>query len=138
MTTLAQAPLTEVQRALRDYLTEGGSVLTVAVVLLVIAGVVVLAYLLTRRQRRTQNPPVLNDPQLLFDSLLSKLELTDNQRALLHTFARENDPEQPALLLVSAHRFDQHLGARGSSALSPGDGEALTQIRDVLFPKAPN
>ena len=135
MTTLAQAPLTEVQRAVRDYLTEGGSLLTVVVVLLVIAGVVVLTYLLTRRQRKAQNPPVLNDPQLLFENLLRGLQLTDNQRALLRTFTRENNPEQPALLLVSARLFDQHLAEHGPSSLSPGDGEGLTQIRDVLFPK---
>jgi len=135
MTAQAQAPLTEVQRALRDYLTEGGSLLTVVVVLLVIAGAVVMAYLLTRRQRKTQSPPVLNDPQLLFENLLRGLQLTAGQRGLLRAFARESHPEQPALLLVSARLFDRHVAEQDRSSSSPSDGHVLAQIRSVLFPK---
>ena len=129
---LAQDHLNDTLRGLRDYLRVGGSLLTVGLVLIVIIGVVVLTYVLTRRQQQTQNPPVVNDPQLLFESLLGGLQLTAAQRGLLRTFAQESRPDQPALLLVSSSLFDQHLAEH---RFAPPDGEAFARIREALFPQ---
>ena len=132
--TLAQDHLNDTLRGLRDYLRVGGSLLTAVLVFLVIVGVVALTYFLTRHQRRTQSPSVPNDPHLLFENLLRGLQLSAAQRTLLRTFAHESQPDQPALLLVSARLFDHHVTACGPSLASSGDSQAIARIRDVLFP----
>ena len=135
------AQLTEIQRSVRDQFQEGGSFLTVMLVLLAIAGVVLAAYCLGLRQRRAGENAQRASPQQLFRDLMDKLDLTLPQRRLLHTIARDLRIKHPAVILLSPDLFDRYVGewhVRQSRTIVD-EGEQMNprmaaQIRAVLFP----
>ncbi len=130
--------LTEIQRSVRDYFSEGGSLLAVLLVMGLVAIVLLAAYWLTRRQQRhAERSEHLDDPGQLFDDLLGALPLATPQREFLSALVREERLEQPSVILLSPARYDRcvsrHQGRAGSST---GDDQLVEQIRTVLFPKA--
>lgn len=135
------AQLTEIQRAVRDWLQEGGSPIAVLAVLACIAAVLFATYYLTRRQRRRDQGAVFADPRQLLHTLLSKLPLTPSQRYSLTRVANELDLKQPAALILSPVLFDRYFDqwrtGHGSTS-GRGADESVAKLaadaRQVLFP----
>jgi hypothetical protein len=136
--------LTELQRSVRDYLEEGGSITSVLLVIAAIAGVVALTVWLTRRQDyRAAKRARANDPQRLFRDLLQGLALGPSQRRFLDTLAKELELKQPSVILLSSSHYrrcvDEWRASRRSAGSDIGphaDETLVAETRDVLFPPA--
>ncbi|RME36443.1 MAG: hypothetical protein D6788_11585 [Planctomycetota bacterium] len=132
------AQLSEIQRAVRDYFTRGGSVLSALAVLLVIAGAVALAYYLTVRQQQPAQAMHRSDHEVLFRKLMIRLGLNLSQRRLLARIERDLDPACPCLMFLSPSLFDEFVGdwsrRQGASGEKVPVAEELRRIRRILFP----
>lgn len=136
---LAEGTLTDIQRGVRDHFVEGGSILTVAVVVTVCLLAVGLAYWLTRRLAIRSGAAA--SEKHLFASALDLVNLSTPQRTMLTAVATAERVENPAVLLLSRPLFDQHvdrwLGLKDRPQI---DDKARAQIRTArelraaLFP----
>ncbi|MGB2986278.1 MAG: HEAT repeat domain-containing protein, partial [Phycisphaerae bacterium] len=142
MTLLSEpAPLTEIQRAVRDRFQEGGSLGMVVFIVLVLAGIVFIVFYLTRRQRNRDHSARRADPQRLFNDLLHKLDTMPEQRHLLEAVAKDLHLKRPAVILLCPALFDRYIGewqTRQRSASTHAAGASRSQLilkaRGVLFP----
>ncbi len=136
--------LTPVQRAVRDQFQEGGSA---AIALLLLAGILALVFIpfwLTRRLNRDEGQrPRLNDPARLYRDWVEKLDLTLEQRRMLHAVARDLSLQQPAKILLSPQLFDRCMNQWGTDERRTGNRTVkdprerlILQIRAALFPTA--
>jgi len=108
MDVLQQDGLTEIQRAVRDTLSEGGSKMVALLILGVLVGCIALTHWLTKKTNRSY-AKVSSDPRGLFRALLGKLELTKEQKTLLEVTAKQAGIRHPSVLLLSPDLFDQHI-----------------------------
>ncbi len=105
---LQQNGLTEVQEAVRETLSAGGSKILFVAVLGLLAGLVLLTHWLTKKTNRDY-VEVASDRGGLFTELLGKLELAKEQRLLLEVTAKRVGLIHPAVLLLSPVLFDQSI-----------------------------
>ena len=133
--------LTETQRSVAEHFREGGSFLSIMLVLAVTAAIVVLAYGLTRRQQRRGCRASQGDPRQLYQHLLKKLDLTTAGRRLLGAIANDLRLKHPTAMLLSPTLFDRYVEqwraqrrGFGRALAQPQQPESVAEVRAVLFP----
>jgi hypothetical protein len=92
----------------RDYLREGGSFLSVFMVLLFLALLIVFTHLLSKRVEKYDGTAKRNDPIKLFIDLLNGSGIKQEERKLLERISHDLQIEQPAAMLLSPVLFDQY------------------------------
>lgn len=104
---MAQESLTPTQRGVRDHFVEGGSMVSVLLVVAFCALMIGLVYLLTRRSSiRSGGTP---SRKQLFRSGLDLVPLSDAQRSMLCSVVSSERVENPCVLLLSRPLFDRHV-----------------------------
>ena len=133
--------LTEIQRAVSEHFREGGSVVSVLLVLTCTAAIVVLAYGVTRRQQQRATRAGRGDPRKLYQQLLQKLDLTNAGRRLLRAVAKDLQLKHATALLLSPTLFDRNVEQWqaqrrriGRPLAEAGPPELVAEVRGVLFP----
>jgi len=123
---------------IRDRFTQGGSILYVLLGLGALLFVVFVAYALTRGQQAIARPQVHNDPNALYEQLLTALPFNGGHRKLLRQIAGTLQLSNPTIMLLSPAMLDQtfrrYQSAEGSKTV---DVSVIHEIADVLFPPTP-
>ncbi len=133
---LGQARFEELRQALSREFSENGSALEIGMVIAALVGLIALTWMLQRWQQRPQTPSEPFDAKGLFQELLGKLDMPEDQRELLSTMVKELRLPNPAVILISRRMFDENLLAwqtRRSASLPVGD-VLPARIRQRLFP----
>lgn len=133
--------LTARLRWVRDSFREGGSLLTVLLVLATITAAVLLVYWLSRRQEKAANRDRSGDPYRLFRTLMVKLDLSRESQDMLLRMARDLRLVHPTIVLLSDRIFDEQVSLWGKGKSGPSgtkggrvDGGLTARARAALFP----
>jgi hypothetical protein len=134
--------LTDVLRGVQRHFERGGTVGSVAAVILLLAALVLVVRLLARRGHSVQADRGRSDPQRLFRDVVARLPLTPPQRKSLMTMSKELRLAQPAVLLLSRVVFDRKVrtwqgrlkGRVPAGNTSTHEGH-FAGIRAALFPE---
>jgi hypothetical protein len=129
-------PVTEGIRRLQEGFRQESSLGPVlwSCVGIVVATIIVL--LIARVQRRKSGDFVPNDPKRLFQSLMDRLELSEGNRSLLESMAREMRLKHPAVLLLAPAVFDRaaQLWSARSQRFADAHRDRIASLRRSLFP----
>lgn len=132
--------LTPTQRAVRDYIHEGGTAAGVAWLMLVLALIIVVAYFATRPKDRALDGAIRPCPQRFFRTLLARLGLTAPQRRVLISVAADLRLINPAAMLLAPTLFDRYTeqwrSRRDSQAVPQSETSnqtAMEELRRCLF-----
>jgi hypothetical protein len=133
--------LSEIQRSVRDRFSEGGSFVSVVLVIIGLIGLVLLTYLLTVRQSKQAGKTTQSDPGQLFRDLGTKLNLMPEQVRFLDEVATNAGLRHPAVIFLSRARYDEcvvaYCASPPTSDIDPDDASAMaSSIRVLLFPVA--
>lgn len=131
--------LTQIQQAVGEYFQTGGGYLSVALVLLGIVAAMAIAIWLSRRQEEAQSETTPSNPRKLFHDLLSELNLTIQQQAMLKAMAADMNMAQPTVMLLSPkiyahtvkawHKLNKH-SPKTSRKINP---QLVVQTLRALF-----
>jgi hypothetical protein len=133
--------LSEIQRSVRDRFSEGGSFVSVVLVIIGLIGLVLVTYLLTVRQSKQAGKTTQSDPGQLFRDLGTKLNLMPEQVRFLDEVATNAGLRHPAVIFLSRARYDEcvvaYCASPPTSDIDPDDASAMaSSIRVLLFPVA--
>ena len=128
------AQLTEIQRAVRDRLHEGGSLVPVLAVLALIAAAVYGAYYLTRRQRARDTKAARADPCRLYHDLLGIpiSARSEDWSMIFFTLGQHHDFAVSALGNDAAGPDDMQVGLDHVAFKLDGGLEALREAKALL------
>jgi len=134
---LAQSEqLTDFQRAVRDEISEGGSISAFVLAIAAILLLLLLVYVAVRCQRwMAAAKETRNTPKRLFAALLDKLQLDRDEREWLTQAATAAGLRHPTVLLLSEQLFDEQAASRSGQS-RPGKALDLAPLRRRLFPEA--
>lgn len=133
--------LTQAQRAIRDHFQQGGSILSVFMVLIVIAAIVALAYWLSQHTAHFDGTAKRNDPVKLFFDLMRRMNFSQEQQKTLEKIVREQEVKNPAVILLCPNLFDRYVGRweeqqpqSNASRKNHVRRQLLKETRQRLFP----
>ena len=97
-------PMQSAWRSVHEYFQRGGSPMVILYVFAWGAALILLLFLVHRFQQRHSRQPI-DQPKRLFRSVLTRLELSVQQRDLLRRMARDLELEHPTALLLCPKTF---------------------------------
>jgi len=133
---LGQVPFEQLREALSREFSSNGSALEIGIVVAALFGLIAVAWMLQRWQQKPRSDTGPFDSKQLFQELLGKLDMPEDQVQLLTTMAKEMRLPNPTVLLISRRLFDENLLTwQAQRKESQPVGDVLPgRIRQRLFP----